>query len=167
MHGRVLIVDDHDLLREGVVSLLSHQSDLVQQASNGAEALSLARLSMPDLVIMDISMPKLNGIQTARGLIDLSPAVKIILFTQQLGSELIRAAFHAGIRGYVAKQSAGKELLLAIQIVQAGGFYITPTAKLKEFEGRAGKPMFENPAGEIQSPLTPRQLDVLRLMKSN
>lgn len=164
MNGRVLIVDDHALLRQGIVSLLSHQDELVQQAGSGAEALSLARLTMPDLVIMDFSMPESNGIQTAMGLMELSPSIKIILFTQQLGRELIRAAFRAGVCGYVAKQSAGKELLLAIQIVQAGSFYLTPTAELKEFEGYSGKPMLENPANRIQSPLTPRQIDVLRLI---
>ncbi len=157
-------MDDHDLLREGVLSLLSQQNEFVQQAGSGAEALSLARLSPPDLVIMDLSMPGMNGIQTAMALVEMSPAVKIILFTQQLGRELIRAAFRAGVRGYVAKQSAAKELLLAIKIVQADGFYLTPTAQLEEFEGESGKPMLENPADRIQSPLTPRQIDVLRLI---
>ena len=164
MKGRVLIVDDHDLLREGVVSFLSHQWEVVGQASNGSDAVSLVKQFSPDMVVMDLSMPILNGIEAAALIRAHNPKVRIILFTQQLGREQIRAAFRAGVRGYVAKQSVSQELMTALEAVRSGQYYVTATAALQELKLKAGKAMPENPADLITSALTPRQIEVLRLI---
>ncbi len=164
MKRRVLIVDDHSLLRHGIAKLLPEETYEVEEAASGTEALVRARHHRPDLVIMDLSMPGPNGIETAKRLLEIDASLKIILFTQQLGRELTRAAFRAGVRAYVAKQSAVSELLKAVEIVEAGDYYLTPISDLLGMIGEAGTAMRQNPADQIQSPLTPRQIDVLKLI---
>ena len=164
MKGRILIVDDHDLLRAGVAGFLAHQWEVVGQAKNGTEAVEMARLHSPDTVVMDLSMPGLNGIEAAASMIAHNPRIRIILFTQQLGREQVRAAFRVGIRGYVAKQSMAQELMSALEAVMADKYYVTPTAGIKELASKAGKAISENPANMVASILTPRQVEVLRLI---
>lgn len=164
MKGRVLIVDDHDLLREGIASFLSHQWEVVGQAGTGQEAIALARSTSPDLVILDISMPALDGLYIASQLRVESPGLCIIFFTQQIGREQLRHAFQLGAKAFVAKQSASRELMMALDVVERGGYYVTPSVYLPELKDMQGKYLSSNPVDLLNAGLTPRQLDVLRLI---
>ena len=164
MKGRVLIVDDHDLLREGIASFLSHQWEVVGQAANGREAMVLARETSPDLVILDISMPALDGLEIGSQLTAAWPELCIIFFTQQLGREQIRRALQLGAKAFVAKQSASRELMMALDAVERGGYYVTPSVDLPELSDKQGRYLPSNPVDLLNSGLTPRQLDVLRLI---
>ncbi len=161
---RVLVVDDHDLMRRGIISLLGSNFKIVGEAGSGAEALLIAEKLLPELIIMDLSMPPPNGIETARQMVARAPEVNIILFTQQVSRDLIKAAFHAGVRAYVAKQSVATELLSAIDAIDDGGYYVTPKADLPELVRHTGSVLRHNPAHLIKASLTPRQLDVIRLI---
>ena len=126
MRKRLLIADDHALMLDGLTRLLAAEFDIVGTAENGRTLIEAALRLQPHLIVLDIGMPELNGVEAARQLAAQLPATYLVVVTQQLDPDYLRAAFQAGVRGYVAKQSASTELLLAINLVLRGGYYITP-----------------------------------------
>jgi len=124
---KVLVADDHTIVREGLLSLLREQPDIavVGAAANGREALEKAQRSFPDVVVMDIAMPLLNGIETARQLRDLLPRTKVIVLTMYADDAYVLQALQAGVRGYLLKKAAAAELLEAIRAVERGEFYLS------------------------------------------
>jgi len=123
---RVLLADDHTLVVEGIQSLLASHVDLVGAASNGRELLEQARRLRPDIVIMDISMPVMNGIEAARQLRRTLPRTQVIFLTMHSDALYVNEALYTGAAGFVLKRSASSELLEAIQTVAQGKRYITP-----------------------------------------
>ena len=123
---RVLLADDHTLVVEGLQKLLDGQCELVGTVQDGRALLEAVARLQPDLVILDISMPRLNGIDAARKLKKHMPAVKLIFVTMHADSAYVNEAFKAGASGYLLKRSASRELIEAIQSVMAGNFYVTP-----------------------------------------
>jgi len=119
MTVKVVIADDHAMVRDGLKMILEAQDDIevVGSAANGREALGLAELHRPDVVLMDISMPVLNGIEAARLLGKLLPATKVIVMSMHNTSEHIYRAIQAGAKGYLLKESAGDELIEAVRAV--------------------------------------------------
>ena len=107
---RILIADDHALVIEGFRRILEERYELVGMAGDGYELLAAAKTVQPDIVILDISMPLLNGIDTARQLKKISPTAKIIIVTMHAGADYVRSAFEAGASAYVLKGSAVDEL---------------------------------------------------------
>jgi DNA-binding NarL/FixJ family response regulator len=126
---RVLIVDDHAAIRRGVQSILQSapEWEFCGEADNGREAVRMAEELKPEVIIMDVSMPVLNGLEATRLIRDSLPATKILLLTLHSSAELVRSAFRAGARGYVLKSDAEHELLRALHIVLGEGTYISPT----------------------------------------
>ncbi|GAO44900.1 response regulator [Flavihumibacter petaseus] len=122
---RLLVADDHPLLRDGFHFLLKHAPniELVGEAANGQELIDLARQWQPDVIITDIQMPGVDGIEATRVLHTEDPAVKIIAFSLFLEEHLIIQMLEAGAKGYVQKQVSKEELIIAIQTVAAGGNY--------------------------------------------
>ena len=116
---RVLVVDDHAILRDGIRSLLESQEDIlvVGEASDGSEALETISTSLPDIVLMDISMPKTNGLEATRLIKERFPHVKVLILTQHDNREYIAPALGAGASGYVLKRSGRREMLNAIRQV--------------------------------------------------
>src|SRR5579871_6128307 len=110
---RVLLADDHALMLDGLSRLLSEEFEIVGTATNGRVAIDEALRLEPDVIVLDIGMPELNGIEAARRLSPALPAAKIVFVTQQLDPAYLRAAFNAGASAYVSKQSASTELILA------------------------------------------------------
>ena len=119
---RILVVDDFEPYRNLVVSLLDKNSGLqvVAKASDGLDAVAKARQLRPDLILMDIGLPKLNGLEAARRILRILPESKIVFLTQEMCSELAQAAFRLGASGYVIKQQAKKDLSLAVIAVLEG-----------------------------------------------
>lgn len=126
--SRVLIVDDHAVIRRGVQSILHPfpEWELCGEAENGAEAIRLSESLKPEVIIMDISMPGLNGIEATRTIHKNHPETKVILLTLHENGELVKTAFRAGASGYLLKGDAEKELVAALTEVVKDGSYISP-----------------------------------------
>jgi DNA-binding NarL/FixJ family response regulator len=125
---RVLIVDDHAFIRRGVQTILHPfpEWELCGEADNGSDAIRMAEELKPEVIIMDLSMPGLNGIEATRAIRKTQPAVKIVLLTLHESAELVRSAFRAGARGYLLKTDAEQELVKALTVVTGQGTYISP-----------------------------------------
>jgi two-component system response regulator NreC len=125
---RVLIVDDHAFIRRGVQTILHAfpEWEFCGEAENGKDAIRLADELKPEVIIMDVSMPGLNGIEATRAIRKTQPGVKIVLLTLHESSELLRSAFRAGARGYLLKTDAEQELVRALTVVIGEGAYISP-----------------------------------------
>ncbi len=122
----MLVADDHALMAEGLQRLLAPQYDVLGICLNGRQLVDDARRLNPDIVVLDIGMPELNGIEAARQLKLWSARIVLVFVTQQLELAFVRAAFRAGALGYVAKQSASTELLHAVRSASFGRPYVTP-----------------------------------------
>src|SRR5438132_13028940 len=127
MPTRVLLADDHALIRQGLRALLERQGfQVVSEASDGQEALRSVQSTQPDVAIIDISMPVLNGVDAARELKKSAPKTKVILLTQHSEDQYVTESLRAGVRGYVLKSQAGADLVHAIQEVCRGSVYLSP-----------------------------------------
>src|SRR5690242_18267519 len=120
---RVLLADDHTLVLEGLSKLLQKDFDLVGTASSGAEAIEMAANLQPDVVLMDISMPGVNGIDAARQMRERVPDAKVVALTMHNSPTYLRESMKAGMAGYVLKQSAASELSMAVQTVMRNERY--------------------------------------------
>lgn len=166
---RIVLADDHALLREGIRALLSRESDLdvVGEASDGREAIARCRALKPDVVLMDIAMPGLGGLEAALEIRKECPDTKILVLTQYEDREYVARFLKIGAAGYVLKKTAGAELASAIRSVQRGGLVLDPQVArdaLREPEPAAGG------GGDLYETLTDREKQVLKLVaegKSN
>lgn len=156
---RVLLADDHKILREGVWNLLNNAGhEVVAQAADGREAIRLARTLMPDIAILDMSMPILNGLGAAHEIQRLAPGVKIILLTMHSDKTYVLRAMREGAKGYVLKTQASEDLLHAIRHVMRGETYISPSVAEFVVDAYLGK-------ADVQTdPLTPRERQILQLV---
>ncbi len=159
---RVVLVDDHHLFREALSRLLADVPDIHVLAgySRGEDLLTQVQALQPDVVLMDVSMPGLGGVETTRRLHQLYPAARIVMLTVSEQEEDLFAAIRAGARGYILKNSTGSELIETIRRVYAGEVVLTPpmTAKLVEaFAGAAVAPLRSQ-----EEPLTAREQEILR-----
>lgn len=164
---RVLIADDHALVRSGIRLVLGQIDESIEvlEAPDGRAAIELARRQAPDICLLDISMPELNGIDAIPQLRRAAPAVKILVLTMHSGSDYVNSALQAGAQGYLLKDSAVDELADAIRALQQGRPYLgrrVADALLYEFARQA--PGLEgSPRGVDEVPLlTPRQREVLQ-----
>lgn len=123
---RVLLADDHTLVVEGFRRLLEDQCQLVGTVGDGRSLLDAIPQLKPDIVILDISMPVLNGIDAARVLRTKHPQIKIVFITMHADPAYVRAAFEAGASAYLLKRCVGEELAQAMRAVRSGNFYVTP-----------------------------------------
>jgi two-component system response regulator NreC len=158
---RVLLADDHAIVREGVRMILNAQPDMevIGEASNGAGALSLAHSLKPDLAVMDIGMPGMNGLEATRALKEAQPLIQILILTMHEDEDYFFRILAAGASGYVLKGAGSDELLSAIRAVSQGGVYLFPTmAKKLVSDYLKGQ---ESGAGD---PLTTREREVLKLI---
>lgn len=160
---RLLIVDNHTLFRQGLVSLLAGEPefDVVGEASGGEQALQLAQSLQPDVVLMDVNMPGMDGLEATRRLLEMMPEARVLMLTVSDEEENLFAAIQAGARGYILKNADADELLQAIQRVHAGEGMLSPAVTLRLLQTlRAGGA--PSPASDL--PLTSREQDVLRLL---
>jgi DNA-binding NarL/FixJ family response regulator len=160
---RILLADDHVLMLEGLKHLLASEFEIAGSVSNGRAVIEEAQRSQPDVAILDVGMPELNGIEAARILSKALPSIKIVFVTQQLAPSYLHAAFAAGARAYVAKQSAANELIDAIHAALRGQFYVTPLAGVEASRLSELNP-WRNPAEMFGAKLTQRQREVLQLV---
>jgi DNA-binding NarL/FixJ family response regulator len=155
---RVLLADDHTIVADGLRSLLNEHFDLVGTVRDGEALVEAARRLRPDIIVSDISMPGLNGLDALRRLNEDPPGPRMIFLTMHADADLATEAFRAGAAGYLVKHSAGDELITAIHEVLHGRFYLSPLITRDVLANLTGKST--QPSGR----LTPRQRDVLRLI---
>ena len=167
---RVILVDDHTLVRAGVRSLLDEIPDIdtVAEAEDGREALRAVRNSSPDIVLMDVAMPGLNGLDATLRITKEFPHVKVIMLSMYTNEEYVHQALRAGASGYLLKDSGTAELEVAIKAVASGKNYLSPTVSKQVVDNylQRMKPG-TNPIEDLQKPfdrLTPRQREVLQLI---
>jgi two-component system, NarL family, response regulator NreC len=162
---RVLIAEDHKTVLRGLKMIINAETDMevIGEARNGREAIRLAQELLPDIVIMDISMPELNGFVASATLKRIAPGVKILTLTRHADKAYLKELLQAGISGYVLKQSEPDELLRAIRIIADGGKYLDPAVTGTVFDIYAVKQ--NKQLGETQEePLSDREAEVLRLI---
>jgi DNA-binding NarL/FixJ family response regulator len=163
MMVQILIADDHKLMREGLSSLLRRQPDIqvVAQANNGREAIQLTERHSPDVVVMDVSMPDLNGIDATRQIVSRRPKTKVIALSMHSDRQFVAEMFRAGASGYLLKDSAFEDLASAIRTVARNETYIAPRISGFSLEddnfAQAGEPL-------VLPRLTDREREVLQLM---
>lgn len=161
MNPTLVVGDDHTLFLDALCKLLGSQYDLVGTASNGRDLIKLVEQRRPDLVLLDISMPVLNGIEAMRQIKKSMPETPFVVVTQQDNREYVAAAFQAGARGYVLKSSASSELSLAMHQALKGQYYVTPLVSVEIAKLLDPK---QSPAKLFDVHLTPRKREVLQLV---
>jgi len=160
---RIFLADDHETVREGLKLLLNAQSDMevVGEASDGAAAVRSVGHLKPDIIVLDVSMPGMNGLKAAEALRQSSPEVKVLTLTRHSDDGYLHQLLRAGAAGYVLKQSRPAELLHAIRSVVAGGRYLDPAVAGKVMSGYRRRHSEEEPVG---STLSARETEVVRLI---
>ena len=161
MNRRILLVDDHQMFREGLKAVLKSETDfqVVGEAENGIQAVELCRELTPDVVIMDISMPEMSGVEAAGKIHAESPAVKIIILSMHTEKRYILGALKAGATGIVAKNSASAELLTAIETVVSGQTYLSPSVSNVLVQN-----ILESGSDSGEKTLSPRERQILQLI---
>jgi DNA-binding NarL/FixJ family response regulator len=161
---RILLVEDHTLLREGLRSLFGAvpQFEVVGEAGDGLEAIAQTRRLQPDLVIMDISMPKMTGLEALREITRLYPKTKVIALTMHNSDEYVRDAVRAGAAGYLLKTASHGELLTAVRAVLAGQRFLSPQLNRPTAEGYPDKA--RSPEVTAWDTLTAREREVLKMI---
>lgn len=156
---RVLLADDHALIREGLKALLEKQGiQVVTEASDGQEAVRLGEKTQPDVAILDITMPLLNGVDAARELIKSTPKAKVILLTQHDEDQYVTEALRSGVKGYVLKSQAAEDLIHAIREVCKGSVYLSPSISRAVVDAYLSKTYIS------VDPLSTRERQVLQLV---
>jgi DNA-binding NarL/FixJ family response regulator len=161
--ARVLLADDHPILRQGLVGILnaSGEVEVVAEAGDGNEAVEKAIATRPDIVVLDISMPRLNGLEAARRIHKALPGTRVLVLTMHEDEEYVLKMVRAGVSGYLVKDGAASELVAAVRALRAGKGYFGPQASkaLSEVYQEA-RPFPEDPYGR----LTDREREVFQLL---
>jgi RNA polymerase sigma factor (sigma-70 family) len=163
---RVLIVDDDDLMRAGLTAVFSSDEtvDVVGEAGDGRAAITRARELLPDVVLMDVRMPNLDGIAATRDVLAVSPELKVIILTTFEQDDYIFGALRAGVSGFLLKRTSPEELIAAIHTVAAGDSLLSPSVTRKVIDRMAEQPAPDASSGERLTELTPREREVLELV---
>jgi DNA-binding NarL/FixJ family response regulator len=173
MATKILLVDDHKIMRQGLKSLLMREPDMqvVGEAEDGRTGLEMAKELRPDVVLMDISMPGLNGIDATRRMLDIDPAMKVLALTAHSDRNMVREILKAGAMGYIVKDSAVEELVQAVHTANGGRVYLSPRIAGLVVEGFVDEDGNGNGRGGggggaagVFSRLTAREREVLQLM---
>jgi DNA-binding NarL/FixJ family response regulator len=163
---RILIADDHDVVRRGIKSLIESRNEwqVCDEAQSGREAVAKAEERKPDIVVLDISMPELNGLEAARRIRKVSPNSEILILSMHYSDQLIREVLDAGVRGFVVKSDSGRDLIIALETLANHKPFFTSKATevmLTNFQRPASLPI----PGEMRSSrLTSREREIVQLL---
>lgn len=160
----IVLADDHALLREGLKKIIAEAGGLevIGEAADGLTLLRILKRNPPDLVILDITMPKLRGIEAAQQIRKQCPGVAVLFLSMHKGREYLQKALATGARGYMAKEDTGNELIHAIQTIRRGSSYVSPTMMAALSQDPLG--LIGDPRPAAEDPLTPRERQILQLI---
>ncbi|MEO8972278.1 MAG: response regulator transcription factor [Ktedonobacteraceae bacterium] len=161
----ILLADDHTILRAGLKMMLNAQPDMevVGEAQDGSHAISETRRLQPDIVLMDVTMPDINGIEATRQIKKIQPEVKILVLTMHENDEYVFQALRAGASGYMLKEAADTELITALHVIQSGQFYLSPSAQ-SVMVGDYLQRVHSGEEKDSYSSLTEREREILRFV---
>ena len=161
---RILIADDHEVARQGIRALLeSHPGwEVCAEAKDGREAVELATNSKPDIVLLDIGMPNLNGLDAARQILAMSPAIRILILTMHDAEQVVREVLAAGARGFVLKSDAARDLVAAVDALQHRRTFFTTRVTQMVMNGYLHPEKESQPS--VKAVLTPREREVIQLL---
>jgi len=164
MRIKILLVEDHTLVRKGLVSLLESESEIevVGEAENGREALAMAESLQPDIIVMDMSMPELNGLDATRQILKSNPLTSIIILTMYTDEEYVIEVIKTGAKGYLFKQAAPTELITAINTVNKGEIYLSP--QISETVKELIKTEIPRNSSKKDNVLTSREREIVQLI---
>lgn len=161
---RILIADDHEIVRRGIRALLENHPgwEVCGEAVDGRDAVEKARATRPDLVLLDVSMPNLNGLDAARQILEIVPQTRVLILTMHESEQIVREVLEVGARGFLLKSDAARDLVSAIQALQRRTTFFTSSVAEMVLDG------FLDRRGETQKPtkdrLTPREREVVQLL---
>lgn len=161
----ILIADDHELLRRGLRAVLSERPDwrVLGEAANGREAVRLAASLKPAVVVLDVTMPELNGLEATRQILAAAPETRVLILSVHESEQIVREVLEAGAQGYLLKSDAGRELAKAIDALLGNKPYFTSTVARMVLEGFLGAPQAES-ASEETGRLSPREREIVQLL---
>jgi DNA-binding NarL/FixJ family response regulator len=165
MRLQVLLVEDHKILRDGIKAILDCGSEfqVMGETGNGTEAVQICKKQVPDIILMDIGLPGLNGIEAATEILRHSPEARIIMLSIYSDEDSVVSAIRCGARGFVQKKASGDDLLDALRAVAKGGAYLSPQVSDRILDRIRSGEMEAGPASALAG-LSPRELQVLRLV---
>lgn len=166
MGYRVLLVDDHKIMRDGIRAILSRspEFEVAGEAESGPEALQLARRVRPEMVLMDIGLPGLNGVETTIEILRSVPECKIVILSMYDDENSVLGAMRAGARGFILKKASDLDLVGALRMVATGGIYVSPQVSDRLLERIQKGNLDVQTAPSALAALSPRELQVLRLV---
>lgn len=161
----VLLVDDHTVVRQGLRALLKAEEDMevIGEAENGRQAVMLAKKTPPDVVVMDVAMPLLNGLEATRQILRGAPGTKVLVLTSYGDDECVQQLMQAGATGYLIKQTAANDLLKAIREVQRGNAFFSPSIA-KRLRDQCREAFSNGQPAKKSTELTSRESEVLQLI---
>ncbi len=162
----VLLVDDHNVVRQGLRALLVAEGDItiIAEAQTGREAVQLAARLRPEVVVMDLAMPRLNGCEATRQIVKAVPTTKVVVLSTYSDDYHLQQALNSGAAAYLLKQTAADELIRAIREVKSGNAYFSPTIAKRVREKTTHVPNESEPEKRADVELTPREAEVLQLI---
>jgi DNA-binding NarL/FixJ family response regulator len=166
MPFQVLLVDDHKIMRDGIKAILRHSEEfqVMGEAESGTEAVQLCRGKRPDIILMDIGLPGLNGIETTTEILRHSPDIKIIILSMYDDEHSVVSAIRSGARAFVLKKASDDDLLNALRMVAKGGSYLSPQVSDRLLHRIQKGDLDSHPAPSALTDLSPRELQVLRMV---
>jgi DNA-binding NarL/FixJ family response regulator len=169
---RILLADDHEVVRQGLRVMLEAQSgwEVVGEAVNGREAVEKTRLLKPDIVVLDITMPELNGLEATRQILKVAPQTEVLVLTMHESEQVAREVLSAGARGYLLKSDAGRDLVTAVDALRNRRPFFTPRISQMVLDGYLHGPSVSDGGLPKRDLLTPREREIVQLLaegKSN
>lgn len=168
MAFRILVADDHEVVRRGLCALLQGQPDweVCGEAGDGREALEKTQKLKPDVVILDIGMPSLNGLEATRQILKTIPHTKVLILTLHDSDQVVREVLNAGARGFLLKSDAARDLVAAVEALRRDKTYFTSKVAAMVLEGylKNGTPGVQPTAPQTRNRLTPREREIVQLL---
>jgi DNA-binding NarL/FixJ family response regulator len=163
---RILVADDHEVVRKGLIALLEQQPEwqVCGEACNGREAVEKAKQLMPDVIIMDISMPGLNGLEATRQIVKANPAARVLILSLHDSEQVVRNVLDAGARGFLMKSDPALDMVAGVDALRLGKTYFTSKVASMVLEGYLKRATIGTPATGERTQLTPREREVVQLL---